>query len=148
MLQRRRVDNETIGKRFQTDRAHMREIDLLRLSKVGDQASRGADRGRVTVEAEPLEAVRAQLFEHPSVEESARAYGLLATPGSPSAGRALFAIVSCASYAESDFGPPSSGVASAAVVAGALAVFPLGTSAATSQTDVQAKPIRPRSTSQ
>ena len=63
MLQRRRIDQQRVGALAVGDRAHVREIDLLRLAQVVDERAGGGDGGRMAVEAEALEAAGAQLIE-------------------------------------------------------------------------------------
>ena len=58
VLQRRRIDQERVGALAVRDRAHVREVDLLRLAQVVDERARGGDGGRVAVEAEILRGRR------------------------------------------------------------------------------------------
>ena len=76
MLQRDRIDEQALGDGLIGDRAHMREVGLLRVAQVGNQAARRLDGGDAAIETEAVEPVRLELIE----QRSARRFGLEA-PG-------------------------------------------------------------------
>ena len=63
MFQRRRIDEQGIGTLAITDRADVREIDLLAVAQIGDQPAGGGGRRRPASETEPFEACGAKLIE-------------------------------------------------------------------------------------
>ena len=63
VLQRDRIDDETVGAGPVGDGSDVREVGLLRVAQVGHQRSGGLDRRRPAVEPEAFEAVRLQLIE-------------------------------------------------------------------------------------
>ena len=63
VLERQRIDDESIGVLLERDAAQVREVRLLRVLQVVDQRAGRPDGRRMAFEAEPLERLRAQLIE-------------------------------------------------------------------------------------
>ena len=63
MLERDRVDEQAIGRCLVGDAADVREVGFLRVAQIVEQGAGGRHRGRVSVEPEAFEPVRAELVE-------------------------------------------------------------------------------------
>src|SRR6185503_7682827 len=72
VLERGRVDDETVGAGAERDLADVREVGLLRLTEILHERARGADRGRMPFETESRQALSLQLLD----QCAARGFGV------------------------------------------------------------------------
>ena len=63
MLERDRVDEQAVGRCLVGDAADVREVGFLRVAQIVEQRAGGRHGGRVSVEPEPFEPVRAELVD-------------------------------------------------------------------------------------
>ena len=63
MLQRDRVDEQAVGRRLVGNAADVREVGFLRVAQIVEQRACGRHGGRVSVEPEAFEPVRAELVD-------------------------------------------------------------------------------------